>query len=187
MKTQVLFLLFSIFTLSAFAGKPLMSSAKAKTITVETSLWKAESVTVQIKEIGGSVILDEVVKSEKGFRKYDLHNLPSGTYTLELSDDLKIKIQNFVIKGEDLSMSKEVVTIYKPVILVSENNIDVNLLTLNQNVSVKILDDNDSVVFSEKIVSPSIHKRYDLTRLSKGQYTMKVSFGGRSFYQHFTK
>jgi len=188
MKTQILILLISVSSLSAFAtGNPTVSSEKTKSLVVETSLWKSEKINIQIKEASGVVILDEKVKNTKNLRKYNLKNLPDGNYTLEVSNELKITTQEFTIGSNEVILSNDINTVYKPVIIWRDNSFDVNLMTLGNKAFINIQDKDNNIVFAENLETPAVHKRYDISALAAGEYTVTVAMNGRSFVSSNTK
>lgn len=188
MKTQILILIVSVLSLSAFAsGNPTVLTEKSKSLVVETSLWKSDKVNIQIKEASGVVILDETVKNTKNLRKYNLKNLPEGQYSLEVSNEMKITLQEFSIISNKVILSSEIKTIYKPVIIWNNNGFDVNLMTLGNTAFINIQDKDNNIVFAEKLVTPAVHKRYDISSLASGEYTVTVAMNGRSFVSSNTK
>jgi hypothetical protein len=188
MKTQLFILFFSIASLSVFAsGNPSVYAEKNKSLIVKTNTWKSAKVNVQIKEATGVTILEETLISAKAGRKYNLKNLPDGQYTLEMSDDLRITIQNFFIRNNEVVVSNDINTIYKPFILTGNNNVDVNLMTLGKGALLNITDKDNNIVFAQKLDTTAVHKRFDITSLSSGTYSVNIAMSGRSFAHEFTK
>ncbi|MBC7885347.1 MAG: hypothetical protein H7X99_07720 [Saprospiraceae bacterium] len=187
MKTQILILLLSASSIVSFASNPDILTEKAKMLTLITSAWKSEKVNVQIKDFTGSVILDETVKNGNKVRRYNLKNLPNGNYTLEMSNELKITVQEFEILGSQVILSNTLETEYKPVINLFENHIDLNLMTLGKEASLKILDETNNVLLTEKLAGPVVSKRYDFSKLSSGDYAVIVEINGRSYTKSVVK
>jgi hypothetical protein len=188
MKTQIFVILLSIFSSAIFAASnPSVLVERAKTLVINTSSWKSEKVNVQIKEASGTIIMDEVVSNLKNSRSYNLKNLPSGQYSIEVSNDLKLTIQSFEIEGNFVKTSNDITTIYKPVVNWNDNHLDINLLTLGQKVALNITDAEGNTIITKKFDTPTVHKRYDFSKLEAGTYGVNISFGGRSFNKTFTK
>ncbi len=182
MKTQILLFFISMLSITAIhAGNPIATTEKTKSLVIETALWKSDQISVQIKEATGVVILDETVKNSKGLRKYNLKNLPDGQYTLEVSNALKITTQDFTIESNSVQLSDVINTVYKPVIIWNESKLDINLLTLGNKALINIIDKDNNIVFAENLETPAVHKRYDLSGLADGEYTVTVAMNGRSF------
>ncbi|MBK9733837.1 MAG: hypothetical protein IPO92_02235 [Saprospiraceae bacterium] len=188
MKTQILIFLVSLFTVGGFAASnPAILTDKAKMLLIQTGQWNSEKVNVQIKDESGTLVLDETVKNAKSARRYNLKNLPNGMYTLEMSNELKITVQNFKIDGSEVLVSNEVKTSFKPVINWNNKNLDVNLLTLGKQASLNIYDDSNNIIFSEILDDNVVNKRYNISKLSSGDYTVNMIVDGRSYYKTITK
>jgi hypothetical protein len=188
MKTQFIILLFSVLTLNVFAtGVPSIAFANNKAIIIKSNDWKSKTVDVEIKEATGTVILSETLNIRKSDRKYNLKNLPDGQYTIEIADDLKILKQQFFINKSEVVMSEEVETTYKPFIIHNGNNLDVNLMTLGNPAFINIIDNNNNIVYADKQDTSAVHKRYDISSLTEGTYTITVGVKGKSFSKDFTK
>lgn len=188
MKTQLFILIFSIASLSVFAsGNPSVYAEKNKSLIIQTNTWKSAKVNVQIKEATGVTILEETLISAKAGRKYNLKNLPDGQYTLEMSDDLRITTQNFYISNNEVVVANDINTIYKPFILTGDNNVDVNLMTLGKSALLNISDKDNNIVFAQKLEATAVHKRFDVSSLASGSYTVNIAMNGRSFTHEFTK
>jgi len=188
MKTQIFLILFSILSSAIFAGSnPSILVERAKTLVVNTSGWKSDKVNVQIKEASGTIIMDEVVSNLKNSRSYNLKNLPSGSYTVEISNELKLTVQSFEIEGNFVKTSNDIATLYKPVVNWNNNHLDINLLTLGAKVELNINDDQSNTIFEKKFDTPTVHKRYDFSKLEAGRYTVNIYYAGRTFSKSFTK
>lgn len=187
MKTSFILFIFALASFSIQANNnPSSDLSKAKTLTVETQTWKASSIIVKIRQVDGTIILEETVKTGN-LRKYNLKNLPAGDYILELSDKFRITEQSFMIKQEAVQLAANVSTTYKPVIAHKNNSVDVNLMTQGKNAYVSIFDTKGETLFEEKCESTSVHRRYDISRLPSGEYTVIVQVGDRTFTEKVQK
>lgn len=186
MKTSSLILfMLMVVTTSFSAGNP--NNERSKSLTVETSAWKAATVHIAIREAGGNVIMEETVSTRNDFRKYNLKNLPAGIYTLEISDDLKISVQSFTITNSSVEMEPQTSVTYKPVITWSENNLDINYLACDKRTYVQVSDKTGKVVYAETIKVPAIHRRYNTADLAGGSYTVTVYNSDISVSKEFRK
>lgn len=184
MKTNFFILLFLVLGCSAFAnGTPTVLSVDSKTLVVDTKEWKSEKVHIQIKEASGAVIFEETVLNKKNQRKYNLKKLPRGLYSIEIENKLKIAVQSFEVSYDDITVSSEIDYVYKPVVIVHDDFMDVNLLTQGYNALINILDASNNIVFSERITDPVVHTRYNVASLESGEYSVQVALDGRSFVQ----
>lgn len=188
MKTQLFVLLFSFLSVGIFAySNPVLTKVGDKSITIKTSNWKSDAVNVIIKDIDGATLLSENLNTNKTGRVYNLKNLPAGTYSIEMSDDLRITTQAFTLNKDAVVIDKAVETFYKPVFVSSDNTVDLNLMNLGNNVSIKITDRQNNTYLDQKEQETSINKRFDVSSLPAGTYTMSINMDGRTFSHDFTK
>lgn len=172
---------------SIASANPVIWIGGEKILEVTTSEWKSELINIQIKEESGAIVLEENIYNHKESRKYNLKNLPDGEYTVEVANKYKISTLSFSISGNDLVISTDSITAYKPIFIINHESIDLNLMTLGNKVVITIVNERNEVVFSEKLTTPSVNKRYDLRNLSKGQYSIVVFSNGRSYQQTLVK
>ncbi len=178
----------TVLTLSTnINAKPVSVIKNAKSLIVETSGWKSEKVLVQIKDLSGAIILDEIILKSASARKYNLINLPDGQYSIEMSSDLKITTRNFEVNGKEINLSTDIQTIYKPVVIWTDQTLDINLLTLGKRAVINIVDGRNNTILSQKHNTSALHKRYNISALPEGDYTVNVEMNGRSFYFNYTK
>ncbi|HRG41189.1 MAG TPA: hypothetical protein PLC27_07290, partial [Saprospiraceae bacterium] len=58
---------------------------------------------------------------------------------------------------------------------------------LGNNVSIKITDRQNNTYLDQKEHETSINKRFDVSSLPAGTYTMSINMDGRTFSHDFTK
>lgn len=187
MKTHLFILIFSVFSSAIFANGITKSNETPKSIIVATSKWKARHVNVLIKENNGGTVYNEMLSTGKTDRKFNLNGMAKGTYTLEISDDLKITSQQFTIVDSDVVVDETVNTIYKPVVVSKDNKIDVNLLNPSKNASIKIQDSYEGTIYAETQKTSSVNKRFDISSLPSGSYSVNIDVDGRTYIHDFTK
>ncbi|MBP9056336.1 MAG: hypothetical protein KBF69_08110, partial [Saprospiraceae bacterium] len=61
------------------------------------------------------------------------------------------------------------------------------LMNLGNNVSIKITDRQNNTYLDQKEHETSINKRFDVSSLPAGIYTMSINMDGRTFSHDFTK
>lgn len=189
MKTQILILLVSLFSLVANASNtPNTITGIGKSIVVKTAGWKSEKVKIQISDLNGVIVMDEEVKSLNNSRVYNLKNLPNGNYIVQISNELRQSTQDFVIKDNNVIVSPEINTTFKPVLIWNDNTLDLNLMNLGGKASLSLLDEDNNVVFNNSLEGVAIHKRYDTKKLSSNKaYTVVVNVNNKSYAKVFVK
>jgi len=177
---NVLFLVASA-TLASAGTSPLIQiteSANTKKVSVVLEGLSAPA-TITIEDANGEVLIEEKAKG-KFAKSFNLNRLPQGEYRLVVNTGMVETVQ-------PLSLTKEIVVlteaaryeVYAPAINVNENFVDLSFLNNRfGNVYVVFLDKNGDVVYEENIQNAlKVEKRYDLSRLPKGDYSVRVVVG----------
>lgn len=176
-----------IMTSAAFAGtNPSISALNNKSLIVDTKEWKAEFVNIEIRNEEGVIIYNDKLSTQHG-KKFSFENLPTGTYAIVLSDNLKSTRQMFEINYGTLEVSPEVVTTYKPVVNITNDFIDLNYLASDKKTYVTIYDENNSIFNVTFVDNNNINKRFDTSNLPQGTYTFNVSSVNTSYSTTFNK
>jgi hypothetical protein len=190
MSKFVLFLLFAAVNTGLMGATPSTAdipvhiSPVNKWIIVDKNNWKAPTVAVSLRNEEGSLLISEKIN---GSKKYNLKNVSEGKYILELEDDQQIRVQSLQVASEIL-YSKDIYTIYKPQLKISDDHIDMNLMTQGEEAQVSIRNNEWKSEFTENTGKEvSVSKRYNLKSLPAGDYTFVVKIGGHTFTRSFTK
>ncbi|MEP7323170.1 MAG: hypothetical protein ABI761_14690 [Saprospiraceae bacterium] len=163
---------------------PVFISPSNKWIIVDKSGWKAPRIGVTIQSTDGTTLINESIRYST---RYNLKNVPDGTYLLQLEDDQKIRIQHLQVAHEML-YSTGIITVYKPHLIINPDHVDMNLMTQGQSAEVSILDADSKEVFSEKINDEvSVTRRYNVNQLPEGEYSFVVKIADQLFTKSFNK
>ena len=116
-------------------------------------------------------------------RRYNLINLPDGTYNLEIDDVQKTITMVLRIDSDVLEIEKEE-KIYKPHSFFQEQKWNLSVMSMGKDVNVRIVDQTGKLVFEEEITGQlSIQRRYNLSKLKKGNYNFYVYMAGNNYNQ----
>lgn len=174
-------------TTSIFASNiNSISTIGSKAFIVDTKLWKSEYLNVEIRNNEGLLIFEDKYSTEKG-KKFNFENLPLGIYSILLENELKSTTQRFVISSDDLTLIPDVSTVYKPVIAVAENHIDLNYLSFGNPISVSIYDRSGQIFTVDRDNQSTVNQRFDTSELPNGIYSFNVSSGNKSYSKKFRK
>lgn len=190
MKTLAILILTVFTTITSFASvvEPLTTTVEGNTITVYFDYDKSETVSISIiDKVGFELMTEEVETKNRKSRSYNLKQLPFGVYTLKIDSDQKIiskKIKteknNSVVLNEEIS--------YKPNTFYENNRWKINLLSLGQNVEIKIYDAEFEPVYESKLNDQMVvGKSYDLSNLDYGVYNLTVKVGDQSYNKVIAK
>ncbi|MBK6266652.1 hypothetical protein JKA74_16520 [Marivirga sp. S37H4] len=182
-------LLLIILPLVSFAsGAPVVKLTKGanKMLTLRVGAIQSESIKVTLKDNFGHLLFSEQVTEKNEFiKRFDLNNLKSGHYKIEVESEMNIRVMPVQVNWEDIEiMEQEFSVLNKPFIKMNANGIfDFNLLNLeSQKTTVLILDDKGKVVYKDYLGAFAEYKRrYDLSQLDKGNYNIIVNKGNRSY------
>lgn len=179
-------LLLGSLSLVATSTEPSISATGTKSFVIDKDLWKSETVSVVIDDASGSTIYSAVQKLTKS-KRFNLQDLENGMYKVTISNNYKSVENEIVISDAGLVINFDANTTYKPVFAVNVDHIDLNFLAAGKNTTVSIDDDNGNIWKSEIKHAKSINKRYDLSKLRSGAYTMTVYANGHAYTTSFQK
>ena len=142
-----------------------------------------ENLQVQIYDLKGEVLLSEVLNTkETKQRSYNLQNLPSGEYFMEIVSDKEIITRLFSYRKDVITIKEEKV-INKPTFFKKNYTWTLSLLTFGKDATVKIYDDFGRELYTEEIKEQqSISRKYNMAKQRSGEYTIKVLVDDKSFY-----
>jgi len=132
----------------------------------------------------GVVLFRDNVKKRFDFRqKYDMSELPDGSYTFEIESGNRIKKYSFVITQGDIEIDDECEAVYKPTIVQNGKQLDVSYLNLESGeVSIFMYDPNGKQILNKDLSGvQSVGKRFDLSKLDAGIYKVVVRTPERTF------
>lgn len=190
MKTMKKLMLTAVMIMvSTFAlandNKPAVKIEKTgvKTFAVIAYGLNEGETEIAFRDQDGRILYSTTLKGgERYAKKLDLNNLPNGKYMLEVENKL-----SFTATPLDVSAVSAVaqldgqVTISKPLVHQNGGKLDI-ILASDSAADVTIYDNNARKIATETVAGTS-HKRFDLTKLEKGDYTVMVKTGGRNFIQ----
>lgn len=184
---NVLFL-FAFANLAIAGGMPriqIRESASAKKVSVELEKLNAPA-TITLEDAAGNLLIEEKVIGKSFAKTFNLSKLEEGNYSLVVNTGLIETVQPLTLTDAvlvlDATKRQEV---YAPVINVGDDYVDLSFLNKRlSNVFVVILDADEAVVYQENITNAlKVEKRYNLSRLPKGDYSVKVIVGDGDFYK----
>ena len=143
---------------------------------------------IYLRDENGGVLYKENLSDGKEYKKlFDLTALPEGNYLLEIEDGVKTKSYPLKITASDLQIDYLRQTdSYKPQFITQDHNkVGVSLFNVNEKeVELSIYDNNSLLVFTETIDGDMIlQRKYDLSELIPGNYTMTLKVDKKVFSQ----
>lgn len=172
----------------AFANneKPVVKVERvgAKSLAVIAYHLGEESTQIQLKSNNGKTLYRANVEQGNKFaQKLNLSTIAAGDYTLEIENNntftaIPVKLD----KDSAFINSDDQVTIVKPKLCLTGSNLDILTADISNDVWVSIYNDQNQRIALEKISDASL-KRFNLSQLNDGNYTVQMTTKGRKFVQ----
>ncbi|MFB9051895.1 hypothetical protein ACFFVB_02275 [Formosa undariae] len=149
---------------------------------------------LSIKDKDGVILFNTVlVKSGDFNNKFDITELPNGTYHFEHEKEIYTTHIPFTVKsGEATFDTKNEIKMYKPFVSLKDNHIYFSKLELDkENVQFNIYylganTDEYALLHSENISDTmKIERAYRLSENKKGDYKIIINANGQSYVEHF--
>lgn len=161
----------------------------AKCIALYVDFPMATDVRINIMDEQGTLVFSEIYREITVFaRKIDLASLPIGFYRFEVEGPQKIQVYGVRLSDNQLMIDGgKPKVVFKPHFVQRDNFLDVTMFMVGiPKAAVKILASNGDLLMVESVEnSMTLEKRFDLSKLRKGNYTAIVSMAGREFSHSF--
>lgn len=168
---------------------PTISLDQGKTLIVNLNDWANSDVEITIEDLNGSILhTDKFKNGSTPGRKYNLKNLPAGSYDLIIESNTKKAIQSIKVDNNTLSVEiLKSVLIYKPNVAVKEGSIELNHLTLGNDLSVSISDKKETFFTASYANQATVNKRFDIANLPQGEYVFSIESSNQYYSFPFVK
>lgn len=185
--TIVLAILFS--TNAKAATYPIINLEGSKVLQIDLNDWTDSSITITLRDVYGTILHSDISTNQQlTNRKYNLENLPVGSYQLIVEGENKKSIHTLAVGFTKITTNKiEDVVVYKPTFNVRGDYLELSHLALGKNVELAILDQN-GVFFSKSFKGEStINTRFDISDLPAGNYIVSLTSENLYVTKEFTK
>jgi hypothetical protein len=184
--TAVVTLLFiSLSTMAYQPGVRLVNGIEAKSLVFELVSASDESIVAMKDENHNIIFYDNVTDTDYA-KKFNLKNLVTGTYFLEVESASQFVTYTLAVENKEVKIiDKE--EKYTPVVFDKEGNkVRLNLENSDlSKVEITIMNENNAKVFGESLASQkSIDKTFNFEKAVKGLYTISVKDGKKVYYQN---
>jgi virulence-associated protein VagC len=172
----------------ANGNKPTVKVKKvgAKTIALYTSQQGAGKTHVKLKDQNGLVLHEIVSKNDKEVtKKLDLTVLPNGDYSIEVENEASFVATPLRLEANQVFIQQtDQVVIIKPVI--RQNGDIVDLIMPDEDnafINIRIYDKHSQRLYRETVEGSATLRRYDFSKLGKGNYSIRMKTKGQEFIQ----
>lgn len=181
----VVAVLFTTVSVFANSTEPTIVSNGNMSFTIDSKIWKSEKVDVKISDQFGTTLYSDNQETKK-IRQYSLENLPLGSYQVTVSNEIKTVVNDITITDSGLIVDFDAETTYKPIIDINANNIDINYMASSPNTVITILANGYEIYNDRNNKELQINKRFDISKLQTGSYTLSIT-NDRNVYTQFFK
>ena len=147
----------------------------------------SSTVNVELKDVDNFRLYKETnIQNDEYLKGFDMQSLPDGEYILEIENNQQIEMFALSIINGKLSINRDSrLVIHKPSINQTGNKVDVALQKLHEEPSkLAILDNTNDIIYEDTLAdNGNLTKRYDMSRLGPGSYTMRIDIAGKYFSQ----
>lgn len=147
----------------------------------------SSQVNVVLKDINSLRLYNEsYIGNDRYLKGFDMRSLPDGEYTLEIENNDRIELFSLFIVNDKLSINRDSrLVIHKPSFNQTGNTVDIALQKEHEApLKLSILDETNDIIFEETLAdNGNLTKRYDMSKLNPGSYTMRVDIAGKYFSQ----
>ena len=130
------------------------------------------TAVLRLKDAQGHVLHREAIKNHAYMKKYNLANLPSGDYTIEVRSHAGLSQETFTLsRGEAHAMY------FKPAIRMDNATMSVQFRnSVASPVSLKLHDRYGKVLYQETVAPQAeFAKGLNLSKLKAGQYSLSIT------------
>jgi hypothetical protein len=150
--------------------------ATQKTLIVNVTTAQSEEVFISIEDTEGVVFHSERVTVANDFNKrYNLKNIPAGSYRLVIKKRVAKTILPIEISGEKIDVvesKREIIAL--PMVHLDAKSLRINVPTKKSaTYNVQIFDNLGGLVFEKSYTELGFH-RYDISTLPNGAYIIEV-------------
>lgn len=144
----------------------------------------SSAVSIRIINEEGKVLYSENNKGKAFAKAFDMKGLAKGEYVLQIEDDQKIHNYPVTVSYNNLVIDKaNVTTTYKPSVLIKGRAMDISMLLNGATADIVLYNSVNEQLVNTTAEGRYFSKRFNLSKLEKGSYTLKVGIDGQTFYK----
>lgn len=187
--TAVAFLLVGFSTMAHGQKAEILVQDGRPKVTVWVSKGHLPLQVTFLDQDNKVVFEDRVLKLVNLGKVYDLSALEDGRYTLKMETKFREVSKEINLYGSEVAMNDGSQRFFAiPAIDLGNGFFDVKFnSTRIANLDIAILDRNGKEVFEDKIGGVvAVNKRYQISSMDRGEYTIKVTTPDKVFYKELS-
>ncbi|MFY0594363.1 DUF3244 domain-containing protein [Roseivirga sp.] len=142
---------------------------------------------ISLLDENGKVLFQDEASAEAYGKVFNLSKLDKGQLQLEIESDETLEVMSIQVTEESArieSGSKKLIE--KPIIKHNDKGMKIYFGKDHAGMKVSVFDEQGSIAFRDNVESNGSMKRYDISKLSSGEYKVQFTADGRSFYHTIT-
>lgn len=147
-----------------------------------------EGTQISLLSADGKLLFQDRVGASEYGKVFNLSSLEKGKLQLEIENDETLEVMSVEVTDDAAwiqSGSQQV--IQKPIVKHNGEGMKIYFGEEHSSMKIAIFDQQGSVAFRDNVKSEDGSlKRYDISKLSSGQYNIQFTADGRSFYHTIT-
>ena len=168
---------------TAYNGELNVKATDQKSFTLSEKNVTGSAKLSIVDQNGVTVYQSNLSDGESIKKTFDVSALPEGPYTVEYADNFKVQTVSMLI-DEELSFDVSNAKIeFVPSIVKRGAILNIGMLSdSDKRFQVKIYDEFNHLLLSEAVTGTNYFgKRFDLSKIRRGDYRVVVTCEGRSF------
>ena len=185
--TVVAFMFVTLISKAGELKSTLATSEEGKTLTFKLDAPSEETKITLLNQDNITIYSENVSEQIGYFKKFDLNNLESGVYTMNVEDSTKIIVYTISLSDNKTEIIERKENA-KPVFRTKDQVVYLNLLNLNKkDVVIKVYDNSNRTIFSQTMENDMIvEKAFNFANAVAGEYTVSVKDSNEVYYESIT-
>ncbi|UOB16933.1 hypothetical protein [Abyssalbus ytuae] len=188
----MLFAMFTLTVATALANDPYLRLEKTGDKVITFAISKISSpVYVSFKDAEGSVVYSDTYKLDKPtLKKYSFEEMAEGDYYLEVETDVKVEKYLIVVDSKGAELYEAYDKVYHKPVAIAKSNRKVFVSKLNlskDDLKISVYDEQGHWLCTEVVKGDNkehtIGKRFNMTKVEKGEYTFFLTTDGKTYVE----
>ncbi len=169
------FLFITAFGMANKIDLRIVKDEDSKTLVFRYDNLSTDATLKFIDEQGNVIFAEALEDKTEYLKRFNLNSLETGIYFLEVEDAVKETEYTILVEDSGISIENKLEK-NKPVFRKKDGMVYLNLLNLSKKeVEIKVIDNNDSVVFSQVLENEGlIEKAFNFKNAYRGRYNIIV-------------
>ena len=143
-----------------------------------------------LKTFNGEVLFDITLHTDTFHKYFDMSQLKDGIYFIETENEYEVKISPILKNEQGINLvHSSVDTIFKPEVKLTNGMLNAHITnSLKLPFAIYIYDEAGDTLHKENIKGKKlvVKKKFDLTKFTKGTFTIIFEFKDRKFVREVT-